>query len=181
SKSVTDFLRRGQTAVLSAQTLFNSWYLKNPPWLQINIDKNNHDQFMDSAKVVEADIRKLFNFRMSFVPYLYAAFADYHNKGIPPFRALVMDYPNDKKVFNISDEYLIGPGILAAPLTGDQSHREVYLPAGTWYDFNTNKKYEGGSTYTIQPGLTDLPIFIKAGTILPLAKPLEYLPEGSQF
>ena len=64
----------------------------------------------------------------------------------------------------------------SAPLT-----RRSSLPAGTWYDFNTNKKYEGGNTYTIQPGLTDLPIFIKAGTILPLAKPLEHLPEGARF
>jgi alpha-D-xyloside xylohydrolase len=181
SKTVKDFLRRSQTAVLSAQTLFNAWYLKNPPWLQIDIEKNNHDQLMDSAKSIENEIRKLFNFRMSLVPYLYAAFADYHAKGIPPFRAIVMDYPNDRNTYNLSDEYLIGNSILAAPLTGEQDERIVYLPAGDWYDFNSNKKFTGGKSYTIRPGLNQLPLFIKSGTILPLAKPLEHIPRGSVF
>jgi alpha-D-xyloside xylohydrolase len=181
SNSIKDFMRRSQTAVLSAQTLFNSWYLKNPPWLQINREKNNADQLMDNAKEVEADIRKLFEFRMSLIPYLYNAFAEYHFKGTPPFRALVMDYPEDKNTFNLSDEYMIGSGILAAPLTEKMDERKVYLPAGTWYDFNTNQKYEGGKVYTIKPSLTQLPIFIKEGTILPLAKPVEHVAQDTRF
>jgi alpha-D-xyloside xylohydrolase len=181
SISLKDFMRRSQTAVLSAQTLFNSWYLKNPPWLQINIKDNNEDKLMGNAKEVEADIRKLFEFRMSLIPYLYNAFAEYHFRGIPPFRALVMDYPEDKNTFNLSDEYMIGSGILAAPLTEKADERKVYLPAGNWYDFNTNKKYEGGKVYTIKPGLTELPIFIKEGTILPLAKPVEHVSPDTKF
>ncbi|ASU35941.1 glycoside hydrolase family 31 protein [Mucilaginibacter xinganensis] len=181
SNSVKDLMRRTQTAVLSAQTLFNSWYLEHPPWLQINRDKNNKNELMPDANKVEANIRTLLNFRMSLVPYLYNAFADYRLKGIPPFRALVVDYPNDKKTYNISDEYLIGQGILAAPLTEDADERKVYLPAGDWYDFNNNKKYEGGREYTIKTGLTELPIFIKSGTILPLAKPVDHIAQDTQF
>jgi len=181
SNSIKDFMRRSQTAVLSAQTLYNSWYLQNPPWLQINIKKNNANEFMDNASVVEADVRKLLNFRMGLIPYLYNAFADYHFKGIPPFRALVVDYPDDKKTFNISDEYMIGNGILAAPLTEKKDERVVYLPEGIWYDYNTNQKYEGGKEYIIKPSLTQLPIFIKEGTILPLAKPLEYVAPDTKF
>ncbi|MBS1527990.1 MAG: DUF5110 domain-containing protein, partial [Bacteroidetes bacterium] len=181
SNSVKDLMRRSQTAVLSAQTLFNSWYLKNPPWLQINIDKNNAGQLMDNAAAVEADICKLLDFRMSLIPYLYSAYADYHFKGIPPFRALVMDYPNDKQTFHISDEYMIGSSILAAPLTEKEDERLVYLPEGNWYDFNTNQKYAGGKAYTIKTGLTQLPIFIKEGTILPLANPVEHVGQDTQF
>jgi alpha-D-xyloside xylohydrolase len=181
SNSVIDLMRRSQTAVLSAQTLYNSWYLKNPPWLQINIEKNNSGQLMDDAVSVETDIRKLLNFRMSLIPYLYNAYADYHFKGIPPFRALVMDYPHDKKTFNISDEYMIGSNILAAPLTEKEDERVVYLPEGTWYDYNTNQKYVGGKEYTVKTGLTQLPIFIKEGTILPLAKPVEYVGQDTKF
>ena len=59
--------------------------------------------------------------------------------------------------------------------------RKVYLPAGTWYDFNTNQKYEGGKVYTIKPSLTQLPIFIKEGTILPLAKPVEHIAPDTRF
>ena len=181
SNTVKDLMRRSQTAVLSAQTLYNSWYLQNPPWLQINKDKNNRNELMPDAKKVEADIRSLLDFRMSLVPYLYNAFADYRFKGIPPFRALVVDYPQDKNTYNISDEYMIGAGILAAPLTEKMDNRTVYLPAGIWYDFNTNKKYEGGKTYTINPTNTQLPIFIKAGTILPLADPVDFVSPDTKF
>ncbi|OOQ58724.1 glycoside hydrolase family 31 protein [Mucilaginibacter pedocola] len=181
SNTIKDLMRRSQTAVLSAQTLYNSWYLQSPPWLQINKEKNNKVELMDNAKEVEADIRKLLNFRMSLIPYLYSAFADYHFKGIPPFRALVTDYPEDVNVWDISDEYMIGSGILAAPLTEKADERSVYLPAGTWYDFNTNQKYEGGKKYTIKPSLNQLPIFIKAGTILPLAAPVEYVSPSTKF
>jgi alpha-D-xyloside xylohydrolase len=181
SNTIKDFMRRSQTAVLSAQTLYNSWYLQNPPWLQINKEKNNKGELMENAKEVEADIRKLLNFRMSLIPYLYNAFADYHFKGIPPFRALVMDYPQDKNTFNLSDEYMIGNSILAAPLTEKADERKVYLPEGFWYDYNTNQKYEGGKYYTIKPDLNQLPIFIKAGTILPLAKPVEFVAPDTRF
>lgn len=181
SNTIKDFMRRSQTAVLSAQTLYNSWYLQNPPWLQINIEKNNKGELMGDAKQVEADIRKLLNFRMSLIPYLYNAFADYHFKGIPPFRALVMDYPQDKNTFNLSDEYMIGESILAAPLTEKMDERKVYLPDGNWYDYNTRQKYEGGKYYTIRPDLNQLPIFIKEGTILPLAKPVEYVSPDTKF
>ncbi|MDN3580493.1 DUF5110 domain-containing protein [Mucilaginibacter flavus] len=181
SNSIKDFMRRSQTAVLSAQTLFNSWYLKNPPWLQINREKNNKGELMENAKETEADIRNLLNFRMSLIPYLYSAFADYHFKGVPVFRALVIDYPQDKNTFNLSDEYMIGNSILAAPLTEKQDERKVYLPAGTWYDFNTNQKYEGGKQYTIKPSLTQLPLFVKEGTILPLAQPVEFVKPDTRF
>lgn len=181
SASITELIRRTQTAVLSAQTLFNSWYLQHPPWLQINIEKNNLNELMDSAAVVETDIRELLELRMRLVPYLYSAFADYHFKGIPPFRALVMDYPGDRNTFQISDEYLIGSGLLAAPLTAGDSLRSVYLPAGTWYDFNTNEKLAGGKTYTIHPRLDQIPLYVRAGTILPLARPVEHIQEGVPF
>ncbi|HEY4206031.1 MAG TPA: TIM-barrel domain-containing protein, partial [Puia sp.] len=181
SSSITDLLRRSQLAVLSAQTLFNSWYLQNPPWLQIDKEKNNQGILMDSAGIVEAQIKKMLDFRMSLVPYLYNAFAEYHFKGIPPFRALVMDYPDDKHTFNLADEYMIGDDILAAPLTADEADRKIYLPAGIWYDFNTSKPMEGGRTYTIHPPTTELPIFIRAGAIIPLAKPVEHIGTDDQF
>jgi alpha-D-xyloside xylohydrolase len=181
SNSVNDLMRRSQTAVLSAQTLYSSWYLRNPPWLQINREKNNRNDLMPDAKQVEANVRTLLNFRMSLVPYLYNAFADYRFKGIPPFRALVVDYPQDKNTYDISDEYLIGQGILAAPLTEKADERKVYLPAGVWYNFNNNEKYEGGKEYTIKTSVTELPIFVKAGTILPLAEPVEYIAPDTRF
>jgi alpha-D-xyloside xylohydrolase len=62
-----------------------------------------------------------------------------------------------------------------------QTQRSIYLPRGTWYDFNTNQKFRGGMTYIIQPTLDQIPVFVKAGTILPLAKPLDHLSPDSPF
>ncbi|WP_316844300.1 TIM-barrel domain-containing protein [Pedobacter psychrodurus] len=181
SNSISDLMRRSQTAVLSAQTLYNSWYLQNPPWLQIDKEKNNRGELMNNAKEVENDVRKLLNFRMSLIPYLYNAFSEYYLQGTPPFRALVVDYPDDKAVYNIADEYMIGQDLLAAPLTEKAEERSIYLPKGNWYNFNSNKKYEGGKSYIIKVGYTELPLFVKEGAILPLAKPLEYITPQSQF
>jgi len=181
SSSENELIRRTQTAVLSAQTLFNSWYLKNPPWLQYDRQKNNNDQFLDKANELEGHIRKLLNFRMSLVPYLYGAFAKYQQKGVPPFRALVADYPEDANVYKISDEYLIGDDVLAAPLLTGSNSRRIYLPEGNWYEFNTNKKYTGKQTYTLSCDLDQLPLFVREGTILPLAKPVEYIAPRTVF
>lgn len=181
SHSTRELLRRTQTAILSAQTLFNSWYLQYPPWLQVDIDKNNKGILQDDANAAEASIKTLLDFRMSIVPYLYNAFAEYARKGEPPFRALVMDYPQDKNTWNISDEYLIGDCMLAAPLLADSDHRQVYLPAGAWFDYNSHQKFEGGKTYTFENGLTQIPVFIKEGSILPLAKPLGFIAPDTKF
>jgi len=181
SSSENELIRRAQTAVLSAQTLFNSWYLKNPPWLQYDRTKNNNGQFLDNANELEDHIRKLLNFRMSLVPYLYGAFAKYQQKGVPPFRALVTDFPDDTGVYKISDEYLIGDDILAAPLLTGSNSRQVYLPEGKWYEFNTNKKYTGKQTYTLNYDLDQLPLFIREGAIIPFAKPVEYITPGTVF
>ena len=118
---------------------------------------------------------------MSLLPYLYSAFANYHFTGIPPFRALVLDYPEDKNVLKIDDEYMMGENILCAPFTDNFFSRLVYFPKGEWYDFNNNKKYEGGKTYTIQMSLDEIPMFVKANTILPLAMPVEYISPSTQF
>jgi alpha-D-xyloside xylohydrolase len=94
---------------------------------------------------------------------------------------LVVDYPEDKNTFNISDEYMIGDNVLAAPLADSVSTRKVYLPEGNWYDFNTNKVYTGGQSYNISTALDQIPIFIKEGTILPMAKPVQFISPDTIF
>src|ERR1700759_3999442 len=118
---------------------------------------------------------------MDMVPNLYDAFEEDHFKGIPPFRAMVLDYPEDRNTFRLSDEYMIGSGLLAAPLTAGEMKRSVYLPTGVWYDFNSNRRMEGGKTYSIEPAAGELPVFVKAGTILPLARPVEHISADVPF
>ena len=181
TKSDADLIRRTQSGVLSAQLVFNSWYLNNPPWLQYDLEKNNHNEFLPNAKELELKVRKLLELRMSLIPYLYSAFATYHFQGIPPFRALVVDYPNDTAVYNLDDEYMIGESLLAAPFLDGASKRKVYFPEGKWYDFNTDHQYEGGKWYDLEMSLVQIPLFVKEGTILPLAKPVQFITKNTIF
>ncbi|HEV7333881.1 MAG TPA: TIM-barrel domain-containing protein [Flavisolibacter sp.] len=170
-----DLIRRLQTITMSAHMVVNGWYLDLPPWLQFNIQKNAERKLLPNHVQLEDKARALVNLRMSLLPYLYSAFAKYHFEGLPPFRPLVMDYPADKNVWRIDDQYMMGESILCAPFIDSASTRTIYFPEGTWYDFNTHKKYEGGKAYTVSMSLDEVPMFIKANTILPLAKPEAYI------
>ncbi|WP_342648062.1 TIM-barrel domain-containing protein [Mucilaginibacter sp. CSA2-8R] len=181
SSSFKELARRSQTAILSAQTLYNSWYLQNPPWLQFDRDKNNKGILLPDAEQNEATIKKLLNFRMQLIPYLYEAFHKYQQDGYPVFRALVMDYPSDEHVFEVANEYMIGKSLLAAPIVGGADTRDVYLPSGNWYNFNTNEKYTGGKSYRVNFKLDDIPLFVKEGTILPLAAPIQFTDNKTVF
>ncbi|HKG67676.1 MAG TPA: TIM-barrel domain-containing protein, partial [Segetibacter sp.] len=176
-----DLVRRLQTITMSAHMVVNGWYLDLPPWLQYNIEKNSNNQLLPNSKDLEQKAKKLINLRMSLLPYLYAAFAKYHFDGTPPFRALIMDYPGDKNVGKIDDEYMMGESLLCAPFIDSSSQRTVYFPQGNWYDYNTNKKYEGGKAYTISMTLDQIPMFVKDNSILPLAQPVEHVAPSTVF
>jgi alpha-D-xyloside xylohydrolase len=181
SKNDADLVRRMQTMLMSAQMVANCWYLALPPWLQYDTDKNVKLQLLSNEKELEQIAKSLIDLRMSLLPYLYAAYAKYYFDGTPVFRPLVMDYPNDKNTFKLDDEYMMGESILCTPFIDSSSERKIYLPAGYWYDFNSNKKYKGDSTYQITMGLNEIPMFIKDNTILPLAQPLQFIADSSVF
>jgi len=176
-----DFVRRLQTSLLSAHMVVNGWYLDLPPWLQYNIEKNARHELLPNWKELEEKARRLINLRMRLLPYLYAAFARYHFEGLPPFRPLVMDYPTDAKLWQLDSEYMMGESILCAPFIDSSSTREVYFPEGEWIDFNSNKKYTGGRSYTISLSLDEVPMFVKNNTILPLAEPVAFVAPQTTF
>jgi alpha-glucosidase/alpha-D-xyloside xylohydrolase len=90
--------------------------------------------------------------------------------GAPFTRALFMDFPNDPAVANIPDEYMFGPAFLVAPVTEQgATSRMVYLPAGCdWYNYWTNERVHGGQTLTVAAPIDTLPLFVRAGSIVPL-------------
>lgn len=174
-ESVEDLLRRIEAVVFSPQALINAFPVKNLIWLQYDFEKNMRDEFLENYKEVEAMCRKFLKLRMRFIPYLYSSYARYRFEGLPPFRALVMDYPDDENTFEIDDEYMMGDSVLVAPAISGQSHRKIYLPKGdNWYCFWTHKKYEGGQTLELDVGLDEIPVFVKENTLLPLAEPINY-------
>jgi alpha-D-xyloside xylohydrolase len=90
-------------------------------------------------------------------------------------RALFMDFPDDPKVADIGDEYMFGPAFLVAPVTEQgATSRSVYLPAGAdWYNYWTNQRIHGGQTIQVSAPIDTLPLFVRAGSIVPLGEPVE--------
>jgi alpha-glucosidase (family GH31 glycosyl hydrolase) len=98
-------------------------------------------------------------------------------------RALPLDFPNDPKVADLRDEYMFGPAFLVAPVTEQgATSREVYLPAGTdWYNYWTEERVKGGQTVTVQAPIDTIPLFVKAGSIVPLGSPVESTHEAQSI
>ncbi|MDF2538507.1 MAG: glycoside hydrolase, family 31 [Herbinix sp.] len=177
-----DLLRRLQTIVFSEQALFNSWRIPSPPWKQVDIEKNLAGEWMEDAPYYTDICRKFFELRMQLLPYLYSAFVEYHRKGIPPIRALVMDYPKEEEARNIDDEYLFGSSMLVCPLTAeDGTSRRIYLPAGTWHDFFTGEVLEGGRIFEAEADYDKIPVYVKDNTLLPLAAPVQSVERDTVF
>ena len=179
--SVEDLYRRTETVIFSADAVINSWFIKNPPWDQVSRAKNNNDELMPERGEVNEAVRKILQLRMQFVPYLYSAFNEYHATGKPPIRAMVLDWPGDKKVREIDDQFMFGDSVLVAPMFAGEGKRQVYLPAGDWYDFWTHAKLSGGAMIEATNGVGEIPLFVKGGTLLPLAEPVEFIKPDTCF
>lgn len=111
--------------------------------------------------------RKALDLRYHLLPYLY----DLAHDALPMVRPLIMDYPDDGNCLNLSDQFLVGSQLLAAPVfIPGITARAVYLPRGIWYDYYTGKKYRGGKYILADAPLDRIPLFAKAGTILPVSE-----------
>lgn len=106
--------------------------------------------------------------RYNILPYLYNYVKVSHDIGIPLMRTLFMHHPNDKKTYSIDDEYYLGEDLLVAPILTEANERSIYLPEGKWISFWDQSKFEGNNNINYKTELNRIPVFAKAGTILPL-------------
>ncbi|HTJ00282.1 MAG TPA: TIM-barrel domain-containing protein, partial [Dongiaceae bacterium] len=113
-------------------------------------------------------MRQAIQLRYRLLPYYYSLAHKTFATGVPWMRPLVLEYPDDPQVANLSDEWLVGDSLLAAPLLQEGGRRSVYLPQGVWYGFGTNRVYSGGHSLEVTAGLDEIPAYVRAGTILPL-------------
>ncbi|MBE0654713.1 MAG: alpha-xylosidase, partial [Bacteroidales bacterium] len=106
------------------------------------------------------------NLRYRLMPYIYAQAKECTEKGLPMMRALFIEFPDDPGAWLIDNEYLFGSDILVAPLFEEERERDVYLPHGTWIDYQTRQVYEGG-WHRITAGKIPVIMLVKDGTVLP--------------
>ncbi|MBV9528698.1 TIM-barrel domain-containing protein [Sphingomonas sp.] len=114
--------------------------------------------------------------RYRLMPYIYTAAADSYWRDSEIMRGLVMDFPADRRGWNIKDEYMFGPAFLVAPVTAYKARsRQVYLPAGAdWYDFYSGAKAKGGQTITAAAPFEHMPLFVRSGSIIPTGPAIQY-------
>ena len=169
-------------------------------------------QFGKKGEPVYDAIEKMIRLRYRLLPYLYSTAWQVTSNNDSYLRPLFSDFAQDKKVWNMTDEFMFGRSILAAPIVDPQYTEEKiirtdamtgwdkkeltidngqltidwtatksavkYLPKGaTWYDFWTNKAYKGGRSVTLETTFDRVPMFVRAGSILPLGPEMQYVGE----
>ncbi|MEQ8474038.1 MAG: glycoside hydrolase family 31 protein [Marinoscillum sp.] len=114
--------------------------------------------------------------RYSLIPYLYTQGWNMYQTGMPIMQALVLKYQNDVNTYNITDQYLLGESILVCPVTTKEAKtRSLYLPEGKWYNHWNGETYKGGQYVHEVTPLDQMPIFYKAGSIIPTQYPVQYI------
>ncbi|HEU5292383.1 MAG TPA: TIM-barrel domain-containing protein [Cyclobacteriaceae bacterium] len=143
-------------------------------------------------------IDKFINIRYQFLPYLYSTSWDVSANQSSMMRALVMDFPGDKNALDLNDQYMFGKSILVSPVTNPMytkravvgkdtvkvedfsviKTKQTYLPAGTdWFDFWTGEKISGGQKIEKPTPLDIIPLYVRAGSIIPMGPNVQYAEE----
>jgi alpha-glucosidase (family GH31 glycosyl hydrolase) len=129
---------------------------------------------------VEPICRKYLELRYQMLPYIYASVEQTHRTGLPLMRALWLAWPDDAMAMAIADEYLWGDAMLVAPvLEAGATERSIYLPAGAWWDFWSNRRVEGGAMVSREVNLETIPLYVRAGAIIPMGPLRQYAMQPS--
>jgi alpha-glucosidase (family GH31 glycosyl hydrolase) len=127
---------------------------------------------------VEPICRRYLELRYRMLPYLYSAVREATLTGMPVMRALWLHYPDDAAAVSCADEYLWGRDVLVAPVVDKgAASRRVYLPPGAWYDWWTGERHEGGRVVERAVDLETMPLYVRAGAIVPLGPVKQYTGE----
>ncbi len=112
--------------------------------------------------------RETINLRYTLLPYIYNVMYQASATGMPAMRPMMFEYPDDASFTSTADQFMFGDELLIAPvLSPGVKEKTVRLPQGTWFSFWTNQKYQGGNEITVDAPLNRIPIFVKAGAIIP--------------
>ncbi len=155
--------------------LFVRWFQYNTftPTLRIH-GQRPATAIWEYGPAAEPILASYLKLRYALLPYLYSLGRQTYDTGAPFMRALFMDFPDDPKAATVGDQYMFGPAFLVAPVTEQgRTTRPVYLPAGAdWYDYWTNRRYSGGQTIEAAAPIDRIPLFVRAGSILPVGSPV---------
>ncbi len=133
-----------------------------------------YNEVWSYGKQAEPILEQYLRLRYALLPYIYSLAFRAHQTGAPYMRALFMDFPDDDRAAGEPHEYMFGPAFLVAPVYRQgETSREVYLPAGAdWYNYWTRERLPGGQTIRAEAPINTLPLFVRAGSIIPYGQPI---------
>jgi alpha-D-xyloside xylohydrolase len=123
--------------------------------------------------------REYARLRYRLIPYLYTYAEVAARTGLPVVRPLVLEYQDDPSVHRLDTQFLLGEDLLVAPVFTDSGTRSVYLPEGEWREFWTNEQYTGSGTVHIDVEIDEMPIFVRAGSVIPQREPTQSIQDGT--
>jgi alpha-glucosidase len=141
------------------------------PFFRGHSEINSHDKEPWAfGEEFEAIAKRVIESRYRLLPYIYSAFREASETGMPVARSLAINYTYDNKIYDwkYQNQYLFGAGILVAPLTSDQKYGKVYFPEGKWYRMSSGESYTGPAEIIVDAPVWDLPVFVKASGIIPM-------------
>ncbi|MDF2092139.1 glycoside hydrolase family 31 protein [Knoellia sp. 3-2P3] len=140
------------------------------PFCRNHSEIGNVDQYAWAwGDVVLHHVREALRLRYRLLPYIYAAFLTAAETGAPVQRPLVFDFQDDPLTRDLDDQYLFGPDLLVAPVVeAGQVARQVYLPAGEWYDWYSGERYDGTRFLRVDTPMDHIPLFARAGAVVPM-------------
>ncbi|MFW6197733.1 MAG: glycoside hydrolase family 31 protein, partial [Myxococcota bacterium] len=160
------YLRWTQLSIFQSHIRFHSPLPAfNEPW---NYSKRTQDL-----------VRPIFELRYRLIPYLYSESALAARQGLPLMRPLILEFFDDPNVYGLEDQFMCGRNLLVAPIMEPHPRRRVYLPEGTWYEFHTGERLEGPQWVEREWPIETFPLFVRAGTVLPLAPVVQHTGELS--
>ena len=148
----------------------------------------NHKQYgmkqqepWSMGEEVEQSARLAIEQRYRLLPYIYAAFDQTSRTGLPIARSLAVEFAFDEHVYwrHYQHEYLFGDHILVAPVRSTELYADVYFPAGGWYRMSDERYYPGGQSAVVNAPIGDLPVFVRAGGVVPMQSVVQYTAQRS--
>lgn len=131
----------------------------------------------------ERNAKSAIELKYRLIPYIYTYAREAYEKGLPILRPLFMEYPADMETFEVNDAFCFGEELLVAPVVKKGAvSKNVYLPEGTWIDYNDKRSvYEGGQHHVVAAPLSTIPIFVKRGSIIPTMPVMQYIHEQKVY
>ena len=174
----------GDTSDPAYQEVFVRWFQYGafcPIFRVHGARENNQNELWSYGPEAQKILTLYDRLRYRLLPYIYTIAARTTFDGYTPMRALAFDFREDPRALDIADEFLLGPSLLVAPVTeAGASSRSIYLPAGAdWYDFWTGQRTDGGKEVERATSLDVMPLYVRAGTIVPMGPESEYSDQHS--